>query len=263
MVLLDVAYAIISMKKLKYDVCSKSCSISKSMRQQHCVLWVLNNDARNNLNQVEGDLSDEEIDALIMRYEAPDERNRWDKPLYRIDLTGSTSNNSDCLTGNNVSNSSEKRVLEKSVYNMHNLSESIAFSDSMNDESKSDKSNIVPLVQRVDEFLNSFLKGSTALTENISTKKVVAAKTDVLHDIDRVTQQVLTKIMNAQKIQGGYGCTTVEIADKRVKFEREVTMSDMRKFRRQFIKWIGLHPPSDCSEAGISLTFLEYIQTQL
>ena len=273
------------------------------MRQQHCVLWVLNDSSSisNHSNEEDeedgvgqGELCKEDVDALIMRYEAPDERNRWDKPLFKIDLSSSSSFNHNsgvvlppspekqsipALNINSSSTSSEQTVLYKSVYNMHKLNESLLLDEAVtttldkdsiqkkigidiDDDNEHDDKHA--LVQRVDEFLNRFLNESSALVENNSTKKVVTAKLDVLHDTDRITQQIALKVMNAQKTQGGYGCTTVTLANNQnIILDRDITQNDMRKFRRQFIKWIGLHPPDDCSEDGVTLAFLSYIQTQL
>jgi len=100
--------------------------ISKEAQTSHCVVWCLNdvttiqewNMQRRttcNDNDAVETYSDELLASLIQRYEPPDERNRWDRPLYTIDLRP-VSVRSASLAGD---------VLNQSVYNMHNLSEAI------------------------------------------------------------------------------------------------------------------------------------------
>ena len=99
--------------------------ISKAAQQQHGVVWVLNslqqakawNQARqtkavdDNKPLAHQDCySDELWEALVQRYEPPDERNRWDKPLYPINVQP------------DQEGAQETEALAKSVYNMHDLS---------------------------------------------------------------------------------------------------------------------------------------------
>jgi protein KTI12 len=86
--------------------------ISKAASQKHCVLWVLN-ETPSERNTTGGRYGKELYDALKMRYEPPDERNRWDRPLYRIDVHPQQERTTATAAGD---------ALHQSVYNMHNLS---------------------------------------------------------------------------------------------------------------------------------------------
>jgi protein KTI12 len=86
--------------------------ISKAASQKHCVLWVLN-ETPPECNKTGGRYGKELYDALKMRYEPPDERNRWDRPLYRIDVHPQHARTTATAAGD---------ALHQSVYNMHNLS---------------------------------------------------------------------------------------------------------------------------------------------
>ncbi|KAL3938142.1 MAG: hypothetical protein SGARI_001858 [Bacillariaceae sp.] len=112
--------------------------ISKAAGETHGVLWVLNkpdivkewNDSKRPGN---GGYSPELLQELILRYEPPDERNRWDRPLFTVDMAmalsqnGSKeelimkgeSNGTDSSTAAATTTKSE--VLQQSVYNMHGL----------------------------------------------------------------------------------------------------------------------------------------------
>lgn len=77
--------------------------------------------------------SNELLEALILRYELPDERNRWDRPLFRIDMQpqpDDDNNNQqpipDTSTTANTTNEAAAELLRHSVYNMHNLSQAMA-----------------------------------------------------------------------------------------------------------------------------------------
>jgi len=102
--------------------------ISKEAATSHCVVWCLNDTAtiqewnkrrRLRENDDESTYSEELLASLIRRYEPPDERNRWDKPLYRIDLRPASIRQQSEIAG---------EVLNQSVYNMHNLSDAIGSS---------------------------------------------------------------------------------------------------------------------------------------
>jgi protein KTI12 len=93
--------------------------ISKASGERHGVLWVLNrmnfveewNRQRSEQEAYHPDL----LKELIQRYEPPDKRKRWDKPLYTIDLT----------PPGTPLNDSKSEAVQQSVYNMHALGESL------------------------------------------------------------------------------------------------------------------------------------------
>jgi protein KTI12 len=109
--------------------------ISKAAKERHGVVWVLNDvsvarewnrqrcqqQKEQSSNETDQDTctyyTDELLQQLIQRYEPPDDRNRWDKPLYRVDLRPENS-----VTANPEL---AQNVLSQSVYNMHSLSDAI------------------------------------------------------------------------------------------------------------------------------------------
>lgn len=101
--------------------------ISKAAGQKHGVVWVLNEsrlckewnaERRRQAQDGSGSIyySDALMDELIMRFEPPDARNRWDNPLYRIDVRPDGAKQQSGLA---------MEALEQSVYNMHKLSEAV------------------------------------------------------------------------------------------------------------------------------------------
>lgn len=93
--------------------------ISKAANDLHGIVWVLNDvEVCKEWNKKRQDAyTEEQLQELVLRYEPPDERNRWDHPLYRVDMRPRDVSLS-CK-------STAKDVLERSVYNMHKLSDAI------------------------------------------------------------------------------------------------------------------------------------------
>lgn len=273
--------------------------IARAHRQQYCVVWLLNgdnvrykcDDDNNNCS-----LSEEAMDAFVMRYEAPDGRNRWDKPLFKLDLSlynkNENNNTSNILNDaddtaqdhshqeqqiqiqeqeKNVA-SSEKKALQKSVYNMHNLSAAIdeqKQNQNQNPTNQTAKNTNTSaseflLTTAIDDILHTLTHNSKRLLPNTSTNSVVAAKGNVLHDVDRITQKVVTAILQTQKMLHG-NCNRVVMCEGACTLEliQEVSLAELRRLRRQFIKWVKLHSVEDGSEEGIVRAFFGYIKVQL
>jgi len=140
--------------------------IAKAAGQRHGIVWVLNdpevcktwNDNRREAknretNDGEGEdwyRDDAMIEELMQRYEPPDERNRWDKPLYRADVGSVICFSKANGAGNNrsmdsqidegeKSKSSTDAVLNRTLYDMHSLNEAIGASGTKNVSSSSKK----------------------------------------------------------------------------------------------------------------------------
>jgi len=96
--------------------------LSKAAKQQHGVIWILNSEALNwNRRRQESAppdtaFTEDQMKELMQRYEPPDKRNRWDKPLWRVDLSPKENNSTD---------QAAQDALQQSVYNMHELSEAM------------------------------------------------------------------------------------------------------------------------------------------
>ena len=118
--------------------------VSKASNERHGILWVLNthqqikqwNNTRRSISKsTNGGKSDTSsyyddniLQELIQRYEPPDKRNRWDKPLYTIDLSNSSRSRSSSRTSASTSTetttvtaTTKSDTLQQSVYNMHSL----------------------------------------------------------------------------------------------------------------------------------------------
>mmetsp|Transcript_40325 Transcript_40325/g.97387 ORF Transcript_40325/g.97387 Transcript_40325/m.97387 type:complete len:448 (+) Transcript_40325:129-1472(+) len=115
--------------------------ISKAAGEKHGILWVLN--SMETVEQWNQSRSEDKayqpalLKELIQRYEPPDDRNRWDKPLYTIDVTPSSTETNgttqpesktasdDQKTPQTTTANSKSEAVQNSVYNMHALGESL------------------------------------------------------------------------------------------------------------------------------------------
>lgn len=321
--------------------------ISKAAGEKHGVVWLICNDKNatdrikelNNSKPVESHkFTDDMIEQLMLRYETPDERNRWDKPLYRVDTIN-------CK----LIDKATQNVLDNSLYNMHDLRSDLA-SDSLTSEPsnvgtvdlnnkngnsdntstkinnkkptksnfkraggsssgfkraikpkdktaiqlqlsqkqtlavhKGPQNNEVPkkqekemeengttektsMTQVVDSILDSFLCNIQPLKEGFSTRSCSSANANMLHQIDSITQKMITALLQAQDQSVGNGKLVISLPDGAsftMDVNRRLPMAEVRRLRRQYIQWTTTHPPTNTTEVDVSKAFLTYVKTNL
>jgi protein KTI12 len=136
--------------------------ISKAAGERHGILWILNqasvvqewNENRPSEKKEQESYSKELLLELIQRYEPPDERNRWDKPMYSVDVAP-------C---GNVDSKSE--AVTKSVYNMHSLGESLAAGQDKETNTTSKPAETAAPMKKKSAFSRSKRKTSDPPTTN-------------------------------------------------------------------------------------------------
>ena len=283
--------------------------LSKAAGERHGVIWILNSiDTVRQWNNGTSHYPQELLEELILRYEPPDARNRWDKPLFRIDLTPESS------TSNSTTNEAAKDALQRSVYNMHALSDAItdsaaaaptkpraksaassfkkkqrpsnnskpnATTDTKTQDTPTIKENntssspttatnettqappkdetkteTLSLEQRIDEILDSFFLDVQPLKEGTSTHQNMLGDSNILNLVDSLTQKVCNSM--AQAPSGG----RVELVDYGVSVTsaRKLALPELQRLRQQYVRFVAQHPPSDASERGIVLSFVQYIE---
>lgn len=356
--------------------------IAKAAGERHGVVWVLNdpevcvkwNKTRREKGQKAAEAADwyredSLIEELMKRYEPPDQRNRWDKPLYKADIASTRAGEATARfdrgdsAGIVLEETSTAAVLSRSLYDMHSLKEAIGSTDdskreddsnhgrpkpssasksfkrsaaagfkrnpgrkqiagagasraatvpltlealsSLNAEQDGDQSEGTPdetlgsaspiitsapnneIVQSpaqnskvktlediADEILDSFLTGTTRLKEGKSTAIDANAASNVLHDLDNITQEATAALLLAQRNAaalggGGSGIlyVTVGSGEKQitvaVRVNRSAQTTELKRLRRQYVKWSSSHVPDDASENGIATAFLQYVESHL
>ena len=331
--------------------------ISKAAGQKHGVIWFMcREDVGNAWNKRRGKeddpnyfYSDEQMQELIQRYEPPDQRNRWDRPLYRVNVVSTlkedtlrelgvelVSLNEDVQDNGDDSHSGKtaEDILKRSVYNMHSLSEVISdttqskvvtsnlmagksfrrvgggkgFQRAVKKEDDNDTQHssskisdggvsrndpneekqgpsimevtydpkaiprkVKDMNALIDEILDSFLLDVEALKEGMSTKLQPSASSNVLHDVDNISQETMNAFLRAQEsaqaIGAGGGTMVIPIGKGsqtcKMTIGRNIKIAEVKRLRRQYLKWISSHVPNDTTEEGIAKSFLSYLQNQL
>lgn len=192
-------------KGYRYELYCMSKASKTTQCTVHCEVAVNTAWEWNNLREKEDDrYTQETFDALTMRFEPPDSRNRWDSPLFTV------------LSGNKV-----------------------------------------PVDQ-----VHSVLFEKKAPPPNQSTQCAPLSSTNFLYEMDRITQDVVTAILSAQKlglegevkIPGYKDCVLLTNG-------ANMTAAQLTRLRRQFLAYTKLHPSNDISKIG-SL-FVQFLNTSL
>lgn len=294
--------------------------LSKAATQRHGVIWVLNAPSvaqEWNRKRCEEKpnyyYTDDQLQELILRYEPPDARNRWDKPLWRVDLSG------------NSTTGGAQEALQKSVYNMHDLSNAInttaaatapplssaassfkkkgagfkklrpttktqattAVGDTEAVVGATDTTGTVEqaetpakattttveekeeepksLEEQIDDILDQFLLNVQPLKEGMSTRQHLNAQSNVLHEVDSLTLQICNAIAAAQ--QQSYGSsvlTLTEFDNISMNCRRAVVpMTELKRLRKQYVRWVAKNPPNDTSHRGLVESFVRYVEVQV
>uniref|UniRef100_H3DPK4 Protein KTI12 homolog n=1 Tax=Tetraodon nigroviridis TaxID=99883 RepID=H3DPK4_TETNG len=145
------------------------------------------------------------FDALVLRFEAPDSRNRWDSPLFTI-------LQDDTLPYEDISDALFKRK---------------------------------------------------APPPNQSTQSQPLSSANFLYELDKITQDVLMVIFNAQKtsVPGDLILVPGATENFHIQFNRSVNMAELRKLRRQFISYTKMHPTENTGH--VSNMFVQYLNKSL
>ena len=141
-------------------------------------------------------------------------------------------------------------------------------------QSPAQNSKVKTLEDIADEILDSFLTGTTRLKEGKSTAIDANAASNVLHDLDNITQEATAALLLAQRNAaalggGGSGIlyVTVGSGEKQitvaVRVNRSAQTTELKRLRRQYVKWSSSHVPDDASENGIATAFLQYVESHL
>ncbi|XP_058957020.1 protein KTI12 homolog [Pocillopora verrucosa] len=177
-------------KAHKTTHCIVHCDTSKEI----CSEWNKTRESRYN---------DEILDALVMRFEPPDSRNRWDSPLFVIQV--------------------DDDLPFESIYDA--------------------------LINRVPP------------PPNQATQPQPLSATNFLYELDKITQEIVTVLINSQRTFVPGDHITVPGTSEKVVLNRTANMAELRKIRRQFITYTKMHPVEDTKK--ISNMFVQYLNSSL
>ena len=325
--------------------------ISKAAGERHGVIWIMGSSSDGDANQAALGASspsdvlaktrnrrrrelndnnldgyyqnDETLDALVLRYEPPDEKNRWENPLYKVDVTGvlpwgkdgtlaevpAIDNPHDRQTASPTDDSNIKEMNEnkpklviQSASGFKRRSRKTAVSQpqtpvvqhtSFPPQSAvptsmasrrltADGSSTLEQVNErkqkiedvIDEILDSFLISTAPLQEGMSTLKLVSAESNVLNEVDSLTQRINNEILKAQKESITLSETSTYYG-KKITIEngrrhstltasKPLNVNELRNCRRQFLKWISTHPmQAGTMEEDIVDVYVSFIESNV
>ncbi|XP_064422143.1 protein KTI12 homolog isoform X1 [Latimeria chalumnae] len=96
---------------------------------------------------------------------------------------------------------------------------------------------------------------------NQSTQSQPLSSTNFLYELDKVTQDVLTAVLSAQKTSIPGDLITVPGAQEKIELTRNLNMAELRKLRRQFISYTKMHPTENISQ--IANMFVQYLNKSI
>ncbi|XP_070828423.1 protein KTI12 homolog [Chaetodon trifascialis] len=179
----------------------------KHAQTPHCVVYCLTSDEVSSTWNASRDAAEQYnqdiFDALVLRFEAPDSRNRWDSPLFTVL-----------------------------------------------------KDDTVPY-----EAISDALFKRKAPPPNQSTQSQPLSSSNFLYELDKITQDVLMAIFNAQKTSVPGDLISVPGATEKIELTRSINMAELRKLRRQFISYTKMHPTGNTGH--ISNMFVQYLNKSL
>ena len=92
---------------------------------------------------------------------------------------------------------------------------------------------------------------------NQSTQTQPLSATNFLHELDRKTQEVVSSILDAQRVAVPGDIVHVPGTSEKFHLLRNVSMAELRRLRRQFIGYTKLHPVEDPEK--IPMLFVQYL----
>ncbi|VDM91314.1 unnamed protein product [Litomosoides sigmodontis] len=206
--------------------------IAKLVQTTYCVLYCDASEHMCTQLNIEKDRAERyeagDMSALIMRFEEPDSANRWDSPLFKIEVGKGSGN-----------------------HRRHSANFEEHFSRLRLDEKKS------PL----EEMYLSLFKGRN-LSANASTEIETIMPPNFLHALDHITKDVITSVLRQQRnaIPGDTFfapyCTS---DDEKVLFTRCRSFAELSGLRRQFINSMRMHPSNDTSK--FAPLFVNYLNS--
>ena len=143
------------------------------------------------------------MSALIMRFEPPDSRNRWDSPLFTICPDDAFPADTICTA----------------------------------------------LFQR------------KAPAPNQSTQSQPLSESSFLHELDRMTQEVVKTVLEAQRSNPASGEVSVCNSQEKVVLPGPTSLVELRRLRKQFIAYTKQHPVEESS--NVTTLFVQFVNKAL
>ncbi|XP_069480848.1 protein KTI12 homolog isoform X1 [Ambystoma mexicanum] len=96
---------------------------------------------------------------------------------------------------------------------------------------------------------------------NQSTQTQPLSSTNFLHELDKITRDVVTALLNAQKTSVPGDLIVVPGANEKIELTRNLGMAELQKARRQFISYTKMHPNENISQ--VANMFVQYLNKSI
>jgi len=106
--------------------------------------------------------------------------------------------------------------------------------------------------------ISEYFGGAVAAAPNSSTIATQRANADLLYELDRVSQQVIQVIV-AHQTEGMVEGTPLKFVeyDRALTLNRHTGLAELQRYRRQYVKINGQHPPT--SSKAIGTSFIDFL----
>ncbi|KAE8743823.1 hypothetical protein FOCC_FOCC009533 [Frankliniella occidentalis] len=245
-VIMDAANYI---KGYRYEIYCMSKSSKTTQCTLHCetsptVAWEFNTSRESNEKYTR-----ETFDALVMRYEAPDNRNRWDSPLVVVQAE-------DNLPVEKLASALFDRKPPPPNLSTQNvcIPATLQCQDQM-------KIGVIVLCMKMKHDGMFYKLIYRSLLLGLGFQAPLSA-TNYLHELDRITQEIVMVILSAQnlglegdvKIPGHHNLNVMLNGNK-------LTAAQLGRHRRQFLTYSKMHPSSDTSQ--VASLFVQYLNSSI
>ena len=267
--------------------------LARTLRTPHCTVWVQCDDAirkaRQEERQVVDAYPDQVFEDLRLRFEAPNEKNRWDSPLFLVSSAQLASSESstepepdpnaaaaevESVFSTEGTSSSWRR---KAIASPASSSFRAAPRDRENNRESttaryctSSAAASTPSAAGPPEAscaaIYSHLCSVPSAQPNSSTLSAPRGAANTLYELDNASQQVVNLIVNAQKDASGSTGNPVVMLDfdRSITLHRHVGVAELQRHRRQFVVLNTKHPPpADADKRALGALFIDFLALQI
>jgi len=139
-------------------------------------------------------------------------------------------------------------------------SKSITFSGTaVNQEQSDDALAIFTSIDEAIPKIYEYFAGAAIPVPNSSTVTPMRANPDLLYELDRTSQKILQQVIAHQQSEIHITGTPLILHefDRSLTLNRHAGLAELQRYRRQFVKINGQHPPTTPKEIGMS--FIDFL----
>jgi len=102
----------------------------------------------------------------------------------------------------------------------------------------------------------------TAKPPNQSTQPTPLNSVNFMHDLDQITQAVITEVLRLQNMGACVGDTVaISGTSEKLVLLKQLSMAELRRIKRQFINYSKLHPVEDVVK--LKSMFVQFMNTSI